>query len=389
MTRSFPTLCRWLALATCCGAFALAVPLAYGDDPAPAAKKPAAKKDAKTDSEDAPAEDAPEPEKSKGQKLFEEAIKKIQTARRSPDRLAAAIRESREILQEIAKLPEEDADAEVRENATALRDNLTMALLTYGTDEEKKEIVPAMVEKIVGAEELGPQQYSMMANLLQASAEIDPKLAEETMAEFKTAIESKSGENGAKILAQLEAVMRRATLVGEKLQLTGTTFEGDKFNLEDLKGKVVLVDFWATWCPPCRAEHPNMLTNYRKYKDKGFEIVGVSLDQDREALAEFLDESEGDWIILHDENGDNPATEYYAIQGIPTMFLVDEEGVVVSTEARGEVLTQLLEERWGKVELPEEESKEDSKDEKKKSDDDKPKSEDEDKEEAAENAEEK
>lgn len=372
MTRSFPTLCRWLATATCCGAIAFAAPFACGDDPAPPAKA-----DAQPESEDSPAEEeAPEPEKSKGQKLFEEAIGTIQARHESQEQLAAAIRKARGIFQEIAELPEEDADAELRERATALADRMTLALLTYGTDEEKKELVPAMVKKIVGADELGPAQYSMMGNLLEASAEIDPKLAEETMAEFKTAIESKSDGDGAKVLAQLEAVMRRATLIGQKLELAGTTFQGKKFDIAGLKGKVVLVDFWATWCPPCRAEHPNMLTNYRKYKDKGFEIVGVSLDQDREALTEFLEESEGDWIILHDEGGENPATEYYAIQGIPTMFLVDEEGVVISTSARGEELTRLLEERWGKVELPEEESTEDSDDEKK-SENDKPESKDE------------
>ena len=176
---------------------------------------------------------------------------------------------------------------------------------------------------------------------------------------------------------------------GDKPSYTATTLDGDELSSTKLRGKVVLVDFWATWCPPCRAEHPNMLENYRKYKDKGFEIVGVSLDQDREALAEYLEESEGDWIILHDGEGENPATEYYAIQGIPTIFLLDEQGRVISTEARGEELTRLLEERWGKVELPEDESAEDSEKTEEDSDDAKPKSEEREKEEASENAEEK
>ncbi|HEV7280382.1 MAG TPA: TlpA disulfide reductase family protein [Pirellulaceae bacterium] len=384
MTRSFPTLCRWLAIATCGAAFAFAVPYASADDPAPSTKE-----EAQNDSEDSPAEDAPEPEKSKGEKMFQEAIRKLQARHESQEQLADAIRRAQGILEAIVELPENDADAELREKATMLAGRMKLALLTYGTDEEKKELVPALVEEIVSAEELGPAQYSMMGNLLEASAQIDPKLAEETMATFETAIESKGDENGPEVLAQLEAVMRRATLLGEKLKLTGTTFKGKKFDIDSLKGKVVLVDFWATWCPPCRAEHPNMLANYRKYKEKGFEIVGVSLDQDREALTEYLEESEGDWIILHDGEGENPAMEYYAIEGIPTMFLLDEQGAVISTEARGEELTRLLEERWGKIELPEEESAEGSDEDDKQSGDAKPKSKKEDKEEASEDADEK
>lgn len=369
MTSTFPTLRHWLATAAFGAACAFSVPVARADEPAPATKK-----GAEPAPEEKPAEEeTPEPEKSKGELMFAEAIATIQARHASPEDLAAAIRKARGIFEEVAKLPEADASDEVRARATAFAGRMNMALLSYGSDEEKKELLPALVEKITSAEKLTPAEYSMMGNLLEVSAQIDPKLAEATMAKFKTALETKGDENGPTVLAQLEGVMRRATIVGQKLELGGTTFEGEKFEIADLKGKVVLVDFWATWCPPCRAEHPNMLTNYRKYKDKGFEIVGVSLDQDREALAEFLKEGGDDhWIILHDEKGTNPATEYYAIQGIPTMFLLDEEGVVISSAARGEELTRLLEERWGKVELPEEPAE--TSEEKEKSDDAKPES---------------
>lgn len=380
MTRSFPALRGWLLAATCGSAFALALPFALADDPAPPAKE-GAEGAAEKQPAEAPDDETPEePEKTKGEQMFAEAIATIQAPHESQEQLAEAIRKARGIFEKIAKLPEEDADAELRERSTTLAGKMNLALLVYGTEEEKKELVPALVEKIVTAEKITPAEYSMMGNLLEASVKMDPKLGEETLAKFKEAIASKGDENGPKALAQLEGIMRRATLVGQKLELAGTKFDGEKFDISDLKGKVVLVDFWATWCPPCRAEHPNMLTNYRKYKDKGFEIVGVSLDQDREALKEYLDETEGHWIILHDENGDNPATEYYAISGIPAMFLVDEKGVVISTEARGEELTRLLEERWGKVELPEEESA-DASEEKEKPDDAKPASSEEEKEE--------
>lgn len=383
MIRSFSTLHRWLVMATCGAAFALVLPPAFADDPAPSEKAPPAKEEADPAPEKKPAGPSAEPEtspegvplrdKTKGERMFGAALRTIQARPESAEQLAVAIRKARGILEEIAKLPEEDADAALRERSTKMATALNFALLTYGTEEEKKELLPALIEKVLSAETLTAAEYSMMGNLLEASVASDPKLAEETLAKFKEAIAAKGDENGSKALAQLEGVIRRATLVGQKLELAGTKFDGEKFDIADLKGKVVLVDFWATWCPPCRAEHPNMLTNYRKYKDKGFEIVGVSLDQDREALTEFLNESEGHWIILHDDKGENPATEHYAITGIPAMFLVDEEGVVISTEARGEELTRLLEERWGKVELPEEEPA-DASEEKEKPEDAKPES---------------
>lgn len=360
MTRLLDLLRRGLSAAVFCAAFLLAAMEVLADDPAPAAQTGEA-----TESDDAPAsdepasdekpEDAPEPEPSKGEQLFAEAVAALQSNRQSPEALAKAIRTARGLFEQIGALPEEDADEELRARAAALYDQMALGLVMYGSDEERKTLLPQLVEKAVGAETLGRQQYSLMATLLEKTAELAPDQTEATMVKFREAIEAKGGEDKEQALAQLEGVLRRATIVGSKLELAGTTFEGKDFDIGQLKGKVVLVDFWATWCPPCRAEHPNMLTNYRKYKDKGFEIVGVSLDDDREALKVFLDESEGHWIILHDEGGENPATEYYAIQGIPTMFLLDEQGVVISNAARGAELTRLLEERFGKVELPAEE----------------------------------
>jgi thiol-disulfide isomerase/thioredoxin len=134
------------------------------------------------------------------------------------------------------------------------------------------------------------------------------------------------------------------SLVGKKLEIVGKTLTGEDFNLTTYKGKIVLVDFWGTWCPPCVAEVPNIKAAYEKYHKRGFEVVGVSADRDREDLEAFVREHEIPWINLFDDDagGQHPMADKYGIRAYPTPLLVNGEGVVISAQARGEELEKLL-----------------------------------------------
>jgi peroxiredoxin len=101
--------------------------------------------------------------------------------------------------------------------------------------------------------------------------------------------------------------------------------EGDSHTLSGYRGKIVLVDFWATWCPPCVVEVPHFVKLYNKYKEKGFVILGVSLDTDKDRLINFIEEKKMGYPVLVNA-GD--VSVIYAVEAIPTAYMIDREGKI-------------------------------------------------------------
>ncbi|HEY2587938.1 MAG TPA: TlpA disulfide reductase family protein [Tepidisphaeraceae bacterium] len=132
--------------------------------------------------------------------------------------------------------------------------------------------------------------------------------------------------------------------IGRPLVVSGTTAQGKSASTLAWKGKVVMIDFWATWCPPCRAEMPKVIELYKKYHDQGFEIMGVSNDSDRRELLQFVrDNPDIKWPQLFGPASTAPhwhqLSARFDVNAIPTVYLIDRNGTLRSMTARGELET--------------------------------------------------
>jgi len=170
------------------------------------------------------------------------------------------------------------------------------------------------------------------------------ELAQETYEILaKTAAQSKN-ESLTRAAETYATKARRLGLLGKEMKIEGTTLNGKPFDWASYRGKFVLIDFWTSWCPHCWPEIKNARKAYELYHDRGFDVVGINLDEDTNKMHAYLAKEKIPWTILHTKGAGwkHPVAVEYGIRSVPTMFLVDRDGKIVTDNARGKKLHELL-----------------------------------------------
>jgi peroxiredoxin len=222
----------------------------------------------------------------------------------------------------------------------------------------------ALVARLKTTAPAAAAEAAFMKALLYVQVWNDGKKGAELMRVVSTEFpKTPHGTNAGEFVASLErqtaaeAAARAASEKAQEQLKVGKKFpdfdekdlKGKPFSLAAYKGNVVLIDFWATWCGPCRAELPNVLSTYAKYHSKGFEVLGISLDDDKEVLENFIKTQKMTWPQYFDGKAwENKLSQKYGITGIPATFLIDGEGTIIARDLRGPELAKAVGDAVGK-----------------------------------------
>lgn len=174
---------------------------------------------------------------------------------------------------------------------------------------------------------------------------IDPTTYENELIQYAAHAKAKfAGNSFVDSFAKHMAEIKLLSIGQVAPDFTSSTPDGKSVKLSDLRGQYVLLDFWASWCAPCREENPNIVAQYHIFKNKGFTVLGLSLDKDRADWIQAIKDDKLDWTQLSDlKQWDSSAGQLYNITAIPSSFLIDPEGKIIAKNLRGPALKEFLE----------------------------------------------
>ncbi|MBD1363157.1 AhpC/TSA family protein [Mucilaginibacter sp. ZT4R22] len=214
-------------------------------------------------------------------------------------------------------------------------------------DARFRRAIAARNEKQLKFARENPNSYFALVALSEAAgSKVDVAVVEPIYKTLKP--QFKQTDMGIELAQRIKAAS--TIVVGNQAPLfTQNDETGKPLSLAALKGKVILIDFWASWCAPCRAENPNLAQQYQLYKDKGFEILSVSLDSDKKNWTGAIQQDGMPWKHVSDLKGwNNMVGRLYGIRAVPACFLIDANGKIIATDIRGEGLNAKLAEIFNK-----------------------------------------
>ncbi len=235
-----------------------------------------------------------------------------------------------------------------------VRINAALELATEDRENAFVELVGDAITFALSFPDFGETAYKIAIKIKT----IEPELGEEALDALCEAFEASDNPKLVKPIQQTLGLRRYLRLPGSEPYFEALLFDGDdftkRFDWKDYRGKVVLIEIWATWCGPCRKEIPRLKEACERYRDAGFEIVGYSIDQDLDALKKFMIVEKIPWSMASQkrsiEAGCKGLYEYYSINGVPEMILVGKDGKVIMTDCRGCKLADELQKLFPDVE---------------------------------------
>lgn len=245
---------------------------------------------------------------------------------------------------------ENDASSKAHHKANSVLLQLRLGGIQRASAKGQQDYFKDIAKHLQNAKPLAQQDLALAYTFGQMIEQIgNVELAVTAYREFGKVFSGSSDEELAGYGEKMTGIGRRLELPGKKMKIEGETAAGEAFDWESYRGKVVLVDYWATWCGPCIEELPNVKENYEKYHAKGFDVVGISLDSDPARLNDFLAKQEVPWKTLFTEGAgwDHPMAKYYGVMGIPQTILVDRQGKVLAMGVYGGELGRRLESLLG------------------------------------------